>query len=329
MNVKKTTMFVSYYSKIETRILVITALALIALLFAVSAAKAATGKKADLTVFDPTNNTWKSQPSDDECVFSAIKWGLAGDVQVPADYDGDGIKDVAVWRPSNGNWYIVRSSNGQILQLRWGQSITTKKGTIADVPVPADYDGDKIDDIAVFRPADGKWYVLTSKTSFYPPAATIIEWGKNGDVPVPADYDGDGRTDAAVFRPKQNRWYIAQSTTGDLDARNFGRSGKDLLVPADYTGDGRADLAVFRSGVWYVQDSATKETDRFEFGFGDSTPVPADFDGDGTTDFAVYKLGTWYVYDSGEPRLRTMIFGGNSEVPLNSLSVKPSFVAIR
>lgn len=327
MNVKKTTTMVSYYSKIETRILVVTAIALIAVLFAVSAAKAATVKKADLTVFDPLSNTWKSQPSDDDCVFSAIKWGVAGDVQVPADYDGDGVKDTAVWRPSNGNWYIVRSSNGQILQLRWGQS-SSKRGSIADIPVPADYDGDKVDDIAVWRPADGRWYVLTSKTNFYPSSAMVIELGANGDIPVQADYDGDGRTDAAVFRPKQNRWYIVQSKTGSVDVRQFGAAGKDLLAPADYTGDGRADLAVFRSGVWYVQDSATKEADRFEFGFADSTPVPADYDGDGTTDFAVYKQGTWYVYDSGEPRFRTLIFGGDGEVPLNSLSVKPSMIAI-
>ena len=328
MNVKKTTMIVSYYSKFEKRILVVAALALIALLFAVSAAKAATSNKAELTVFDPSTNTWKSQRSDNECAFSAIKWGLASDVQVPADYDGDGVKDVAVWRPSNGNWYIVRSSNGQIWQLRWGQSTPSPTGNIDDVPVPADYDGDKVDDIALWRPADGKWYVLTSKTNFYPPAASIIEWGVYGDIPVPADYDGDGRTDAAVFRSMQNRWYIAQSKTGNLDTRNFGIAGSDLLVPADYTGDGRADLAVFRSGVWYVQDYTNQETDRFEFGFADSTPVPADYDGDGTTDFAVYKQGTWYVHDSGEPRLRTMIFGGNGEVPLNSLSVKPSMIAI-
>lgn len=322
-------MISGYYSKIETRILVVAALALIAFLFAVSATRAATGKKADLTVFDATTNIWKSQPSDNDCAFSAVKWGLEGDVPVPADFDGDGNKDIAVWRPSNGNWYVLRSRDGMMWQIRWGQSTPSPTGNIEDMPVPADFDGDKIDDIAVWRPFEGKWYVLTSKTNFYPPAASIIEWGQYGDIPVPADYDGDGRTDAAVFRSTQNRWYIAKSKTGDLDVHKFGSAGDDLLVPADYTGDGRADVAVFRSGVWHVQDSTTRKVDKFVFGLSTSIPVPADYDGDGITDFAAYDQGTWYIYDSSEPRLRSMFFGGKREVPLNSLSVKPSMIAIR
>src|SRR5436190_1510336 len=267
-------MIANYYSKVELRILFLAFAALFAVLFAVSAAKGATSGRADVSVVNPKSNVWKMQSSDGEGSFSAVEWGLPGDLRVPADYDGDGIDDIAIWRPT-----------------------------------------------------EGRWYVLTSKTGFYPSSASISEWGKIGDVPVPADYDGDGKTDAAVFRSTQNCWYIAQSKTGDLDMRKFGIAGKDVLVPADYTGDGRADLAVFRSGVWYLQDSASHQTERFEFGFADSQPVPADYDGDGKTDFATYRLGTWYIFDSGAPRLRSLRFGRDGEVPLNSLSVKPSIVA--
>jgi hypothetical protein len=39
-----------------------------------------------------------------------ISWGLASDALVPADYDGDGKADVAIFR--DGVWYIRQSNSG-------------------------------------------------------------------------------------------------------------------------------------------------------------------------------------------------------------------------
>jgi hypothetical protein len=278
-----------------------------------------------LTVVDPATNLWRVQSSDGKEGYSAIKWGLKGDVQVPADYDGDGIKDVAVWRPSNGIWYILRSRDGLVSRVQWGQTTWAPSGRIQDIPVPADYDGDGVDDLAVWRPVDGRWYMLKSTNGFSPAKAFAFLLGSKGDTPVPADYDGDGVTDAAVFRATENRWYILQSKAGILDVHNFCSAGNDRFVPADYTGDGRADLAVFRAGLWIVQDIANDDVEQFEFGFADSQPVPGDYDGDGTADYAVYRQGTWYFYDSGTPRFRTLTFGQEGDVPLTS----PGVVAAR
>jgi spore coat protein A len=78
-----------------------------------------------------------------------------------------------VFRPSDGMWYILKSSDG-------GNSFS-HFGINGDVPVPGDYDGDGKADLAVYR--DGTWYINGSTTGF---SAQVF--GSSTDKPVPAAY---------------------------------------------------------------------------------------------------------------------------------------------
>lgn len=65
--------------------------------------------KTDFAVY--RNGVWYiSKSGDGQTVI--YHFGLAGDKPVTADYDGDGKDDVALYRPSNGVWYLLRSTGG-------------------------------------------------------------------------------------------------------------------------------------------------------------------------------------------------------------------------
>jgi subtilisin-like proprotein convertase family protein len=142
------------------------------------------------------------------------------------DYDGDGRIDIAVYRPQTAEWFISQSgSSGALAQYQFGAPASSG---LDDIAVPADYDGDGLADVAIYRRSTGSWWSAHSLSGFieHVPFGSASHLNL-GDVPVPGDYDADGRADYAIYRSTTGEWFV------------YGSSGAGSITPWGYplTGD--------------------------------------------------------------------------------------------
>ncbi len=249
--------------------------------------------KSDVSVYRPSSSFWYIWNSSTNTLGYQQFGGLPQDKLVPADYDGNGKTDFAIFR--DGGWHIYNSQE-------------TYFGQAGDVPVPGDYDGDTRADLAIFH--EGLWHIKQSSNG----SVISFLFGISADKAVPADYDGDGKFDAAIYR--DGVWYIQRSTEGFTGVQ-FGAS-TDRPVPADYDGDGKCDVAVYRDGDWYILGSSAGFS-AVRFGISTDDPVAADYDGDGKADVAVYRDGTWYFLYSSNGAFAAQNFGASGDVAIPSV----------
>jgi PKD repeat protein len=224
------------------------------------------------------NGTWDGNVTDRQYAL-----GKAGDIPVVGDWNGNGKTEIGVFR-DNHTWNVDYNGNGVWDGIAGGDRIyiTGKPG---DVPVPGDWNGDKITEMAVFR-GNHTWYIDYNGNGVWDSPAggdRIYITGKPGDVPVPGDWNGDGVTEMAVFRGSHT-WYIDYNGNGVWDSPvggdriyTTGQPG-DIPVYGDWNGDRLFEMGVFRpsnhnfyldanaNGLW---DGASIDK-RYDFGtFGD------------------------------------------------------------
>lgn len=182
-------------------------------------------------------------------------------------------------------------------------------------PTPFDFDGDGRADVSVFRPSEGRWYILQSADL----TLRQVNFAIAGDIPVPADFDGDGRTDVAIYRPSNGDWWSLSSISGQQVNGSFGQTG-GIPLPSDFNADGRVDYTVFRpaTNTWNRINAVNGQVSVINFGSSGDKPLIGDFNGDGATDCAIYRPsdGNWWWLNSSDGIQRATKWGLAEDRPV-------------
>ena len=140
-----------------------------------------------------------------------------------------------------------------------------------------DFDGDRRDDMAIYRPEFGLWAIRLSSA---PGMVLYRQWGLPGDYPIAGDYTGDGLADLVIWRPSEGNWYICNSeVVYDCFADGFGYTQFGLVgdrpLRGDYDGDGIFDLALWRPslGLFIYFGSLTRELVVTQWGVSGDIPL--------------------------------------------------------
>ena len=209
--------------------------------------------------------------------------GVAGDIPISGDWNGDGRTKVGVYRPSNGLFVLDYDGDGQFTSAdkAYDLGVGTQPG---DIPVVGDWNGDGRTKVGLFR--QGFFWILdTNGNGVFEQGVdqTFAFGGVAGDLPVVGDWNGDGRSKIGLFRDGFF-WILDYNGNGTIDNVNqpggdqafaFGGLQGDVPVVGDWNGDGTSKVGVFRDGFFWVLDAngnhlfdGTGPGQDFAFAFG-------------------------------------------------------------
>lgn len=220
--------------------------------------------------------------------------GIASDVFTNMDFDGDGITDATVWRPSTGSFLVRRSSRPLDVPLE------IPHGMIGDNPRHGgDYDGDGVGDATVFRsvPPEGTPSLFQIRLSSNGQLRTLVAGESTAFPAAGIDLNGDHVADVSVQTASGGagrfRQYDGNSGFNFLDT-TLGLPS-DAIIVGNHAGNSRGDITVARGVAgeinWFTREAITG-TVQPTVVFGAAATdflLTGDYDGDGLDDYAVWR----------------------------------------
>lgn len=253
--------------------------------------------------------------------------------------NGGQPREVAANQPTSEVWRQARYlnyTNWQAEQVRgaeWtltvGQHENAEElevrryifGVRGGIPISGDFNGDGIDEIAVFF--QGEWFIDLNGNGYWDEEDLWAQLGGAEDFPVTGDWDGDGKDDIGTYGPEwigDSRAIEAEPGLPDPDnAGTFvaARQRPKNVPPSQQNAtDGRRLLQLNEHGPRRIDvvDHV------FRFGSGKDIPVTGDWNGDGIRSIGIFRDGTWQLDLDGDGRWTSkdaiFQFGQTGDIPV-------------
>ncbi|MFQ3589894.1 MAG: reprolysin-like metallopeptidase, partial [Chloracidobacterium sp.] len=163
-------------------------------------------------------------------------YGLAADVPIIGDWNGDGIETIGIFR--NGEFFLRNSNTAGFADVPAFSLGGVQPG---DIPLSGDWDGNGVATVGVFRA--GLFLLRNSNTSGAPDV--VVAYGGGDDLPIVGDWDGNRTDTIGVYRG--GVFFLRNNNSAglpDIEAA-FGAAG-DTPLAGDWNGDGVDTIGVFR-----------------------------------------------------------------------------------
>lgn len=210
---------------------------------------------ADTTIFTAASATWCLYPVQGPPTCE--QFGLDGDMPLAVDFNGDGRREVAVYRPSDGSWH--------------GSGIgSTVWGVAGDLPVSAHA---RRPEAPVVSPVAGSYTSVQSVSATSATPGVTFRYTTDGTtptfsspvLPVPLTLSSSATLRVRAFKPG----WLPSTTTAATYTINLAPTPTPAAVPAGGSvppSQSIALTAVAGASIWYTLDGTEPTTSSEPYG---------------------------------------------------------------
>jgi Leucine-rich repeat (LRR) protein len=176
-------------------------------------------------------------------------FGVVGDEPIIGDWNGDGKDQIGIYRPDKSVFRLDMDGNGV-----WNGAVVDKWsrfGSVGDVPITGDWNGDGKDQIGIYRPSNRRFVLDMDGDGLWNPQVDRKTcFGSVGDVPIIGDWNGDGKDQIGIYRPSNRRFVLDMDGDGlwdrQVDRKTCFGSVGDVPIIGDWNGDGKDQIGIYR-----------------------------------------------------------------------------------